>query len=200
MQTQSIPTMTGTAGNMPGGGAAKMKMSNPVESTKSSERKVHEIYTTTKSEETGTVDAAKAAALKAKPGRPAPLKRKTQIKLTKEQAKIVKDLRKASKEKFQERSQQVKKEIVYRRNAVSRSAKRVKCAIKAKKLPERKMNNCTIMYSVGPQPKSTDASSKFRQFRKFQAAQLKCAKKQQPGSEISYMYKVGMHPVALVSK
>lgn len=187
------------AGNMPGGGAAKMKMSDPMVA-KPAAKPVDSKYTTKQKGEIGTVDASKVAAMKAKPGRPAPLKRKSQIKLSKEQVKIIKEQRKTSKQKYAERSAQVKKELVYMTNALTRKTKREASMSKAKKTPERKMNNCSIMYSVGPQPKPESKSQKFRQFRKFQAAQLKCAKKMQPGEEISYLYKVGMHPVALISK
>lgn len=189
MQTQSQPM---TAGNMPGGGAAKsmsainMKWKPAKESTK---EPVNEMYTKPKDGEKGQVDAAKVASLKAKPMRPAPLKRTSNNKLDKASKKALMKSRKESASKYAERSAEMKKDLVYKKNALKRQMKYEQSLKKKqpKKAPTYP-NISQMVYMVGPVPKYKAISNKFREFRKFQMTQLKHSNK---SSDISYLYKVG---------
>lgn len=192
-QTQTS-TQTMAAGNMPGGGAAKAMMKKSMEP-------VNKLYTTVAANEKGEVDAAKVAALKSNSKRPAPLKRSSKIRLTKSEWQALKDQRKEAAKKYAERSQQVKKEKVYRKNAVTRSTKRQEKLAAAQKRPERKMNNCSIMYSVGPDPKSMSKSEQFRAFRSFARTQQKFGAPAEKKEHVSFIYKVGSTPKkAVVAK
>lgn len=189
--TQSQPQ-----GNMPGGGAMK-KMSasfnqkwEPAPSKKSMKEPVHSLYTKATSAEKGRVDSRKVAMLMAKPNRPKPLKRKKTDKLSKEEKKVLITKRKEAKAKYQERSELVKKEVVYKKNALKRQSKKVKTL--KKKQPKNKPTFPHIqemIYSVGPQPKYTTISDKFREYRAFAKTQLKLSKSKP--AKISYLYKVG---------
>lgn len=187
MSTIQSSTQTMSAGNMPGGGAVK-KMS---ESSMKKAVPVHKLYTTVGNNETGEVDAAKAAALKAKSNRPTALKRTSKNRLTKSELEAIKNKRKEAAAKYAERSMQVKKDKVYRKNAVSRDAQRQEKLSVAQKRPERKMNNCEIMYSVGPDPKFACKSEKFRAFRTYARTQIKFAVQPKKEEHVSFMYKVG---------
>jgi len=194
MQTQSQPM---TAGNMPGGGAAKsminMKWAKPAKS--SPKKPVDPLYTKPKSDEKGSVDAAKVASLKAKPNRPKPLKRKSTNKLDKASKKALIEQRKEAKKKYTERSAEIKKEVVYKKNALKRQKKHEKSLKKKQpKMEPTYPNIASMIYSVGPQPKYKAISKKFREFRKFSKTQLKHSKSKT--EEVSYMYKVGAPPVA----
>jgi len=214
MQTQS----QATAGNMPGGGAAKSMKTygynyetgqlrgrceeknwmidmkwKPAKS--SPKEPVNPLYTKPKTNEKGSVDASKVASLMAKPNRPKPLKRKSTNKLDKASKKALIKQRKEAAKKYAERSAEVKKELVYKKNALKRS-KSYEKSLK-KKQPKTKPcypNIASMIYSVGPQPKYKAISKKFREFRKFSKTQLKHSKSKQEG--ISYLYKVGTPQVA----
>lgn len=170
--------------NMPGGGAGK--------SMNAEKKAVHSLYTTPKPNEKADVDATKIAALKSNKKRPAPLKRKSSIKLDKAAKKALISSRKEAAEKYKERSEQFKKDLEYRKRAVSRETKREQSLTKSAKKgrPSKKMNNCTMIYSVGPQPKHAKFSQTFREFRKLNRfSPVKQAK------EITFIYKVGQ-PIA----
>lgn len=189
-------TQTQPQGNMPGGGAMK-KMSasfnqkwEPAPSKKSMKEPVHSLYTKPTTAEKGTVDKSKVAMLMAKPNRPKPLKRKKSDKLSKEEKKVLITKRKEAKAKYQERSELVKKEVVYKKNALKRQSKKVKTL--KKKQPKSKPtfpHISEMIYSVGPQPKYTTISDKFREYRAFAKTQLKLSKTKP--AKISYLYKVG---------
>lgn len=222
MQTRSQPM---TAGNMPGGGAMKKmsasyqskkwksttttsKMSpkvhklyttpkpNELEESWYKKQTVNKIYTTKKSGETGKVSASKVASLKAKPNRPKPLKRK-KTKLTKTEKKTLIQKRKESKMKYAVRSEVIMQELLFKKNALKRDKKKAKTlAKKQTKVEPMYPNILEMMYSIGPQPKYKTISDKFREYRKFAKAQMKCSKKSKSKSvskksEISYLYKVG---------
>merc|ERR1719499_328113 len=156
---------------------------------------VNPMYTKPGKNEKGTVDQAKVASLKAKPNRPAPLKRKSTNKLDKAAKKVLIEKRKEAAKKYAERSADIKKELVYKKNALKRSLKHEKSL--KKKQPKKEPaypNISSMIYSVGPQPKYKAISKKFREFRKFSKTQLKHSKSKT--EEVSYMYKVGSPPVA----
>jgi hypothetical protein len=192
MQTQSQPM---TAGNMPGGGAAKsMKAVNmkwkPAKAQ--SKQPVNPIYTKAGKGEKGSVNSAKVASLKAKPNRPAPLKRKSTNKLDKAAKKALIAQRKEAAKKYAERSAEIKKERVYMKNALKRQSKHEKTLKKKQPKTSPSYPNISHMiYSVGPQPKYKAISKKFREFRKFAKTQLKHSPEKSTTEEISYLYKVG---------
>jgi len=203
------------AGNMPGGGKLSKKMmskdttdmkgvdkiyTTPVIGEKGPWESVHKTYTTPTTGELANIDVKKAAELKANPKRPAPLKRTSKIKLSKLEWQTLKDKRAAAAATYAARSQSVKMDMVYGKNAELRKMKRESSLKKKQQRSERVMNNCTIMYSVGPQPKYKMVSQKFREFRAFQKTKLACAKKvQAKGEHVSFMYKVGS-PVKVAAK
>jgi len=173
MQTATVPP-AGSSINMPGGGAGKtMKTKTPV----------NPIYLKKSADETGKVDAAKVAALKSNPKRPAPLKRKSKAMASYKKSGM-RAKRKEAAEKYKQRSEQMKKDFVYMTNALERKGKKEEQLKKKQNRPEKKMNNCTMMYSVGPQPVHTTFSAQFRAFRKMNSYQPKKDK-------ITYLYKVG---------
>jgi len=187
---------SGVQGNMPGGGAMK-KMSasfnqkwEPAPTKKSMKKPVNSMYTKMSSGEKGKVDSRKVSMLMAKPNRPKPLKRKKTDKLSKAEKKVLITKRKEAKAKYQERSDLVKKEVVYKKNALKRQSKYVKTL--KKKQPKSKPtfpNILELIYSVGPDPKYTTISQKFREYRAFKKTQLKCTKSKP--AKISFLYKVG---------
>merc|ERR1719464_1424618 len=151
-----------------------------------------EVYTKPSAGEKGKVDSSKVKKLKANPKRPQTLKRKSQIRLSKKEWEALKDKRKESAKKYKKRSVDVKKEKVYRKHAVERELKKAEVvAKKVKGSTAQKMENCTMIYSVGPQPKYTMKSSKFRSYRKYMSNQLKCKSKTKAPKDVVYMYKVG---------
>lgn len=157
-----------------------------------------ELYTKPSAGEKGSVDASKVKKLKANPKRPQVLKRKSQIRLSKKEWEALKDKRKEVAKKYKKRSVEVMKEKVYRKHAVEREMKREEViAKKVKGSTATKMENCTVIYSVGPDPKSTQKSKKFRQYRKFMSKQLKCKSKSKSSKlscnieDVVYIYKVG---------
>jgi len=167
--------MTGILNNMPGGGAGKnLKQKAPV----------NPLYTKAVAGEKGSVDKAKVAALMSNPKRPAPLKRKTKGKMPVAERKAIMGKRKDAAKQYAERSEQMKKDFVYMKNALKRKAKKEEHLKKKQNRPAKKMNNCTMMYSVGPQPKHALFSEQFRTFRKMHSFQPKKDK-------ITYLYKVG---------
>jgi len=179
--------------NVPGGGAEKTQ-----KTTKASPQKkvvsppappADPLYTTAKPEEKGTVDEARVTQLKANKKRPAPLKRTAKIKLDKESKQKLKESRKAAAAKFKERSESTKKDLLYRKKFLEREAKRKKSLEAVAKPASRKMTNCSVLYSVGPQPKYKTISKRFREFRKFSKAQLECSTDKK--EEITVIYKVG---------
>jgi hypothetical protein len=179
--------------NVPGGGAEKTQ-----KTTKASPQKkvvsppappADPLYTTAKPEEKGTVDEARVTKLKANKKRPAPLKRTAKIKLDKESKQKLKESRKAAAAKFKERSESTKKDLSYRKKFLEREAKRKKSLEAVAKPASRKMTNCSVLYSVGPQPKYKTISKRFREFRKFSKAQLECSTDKK--EEITVIYKVG---------
>merc|ERR1719461_120710 len=205
-------TTSGVQGNMPGGGAMK-KMSayaakwetgqlhydekncsfnqkwEPAPSKKSMKKPVDPKYTKISSAEKGTVDSKKVSMLMAKPNRPKPLKRKKTDKLSKEEKKALITKRKEAKAKYAERSELVKKEVVYKKKALKRQSKKTKTL--KKKQPKTKPTYPHILemiYSVGPDPKYTTISEKFREYRAFAKTQLKLQKKKP--AKITYLYKV----------
>jgi len=189
MQTQSQPM---TAGNMPGGGAAKSMSAINMKwkPAKASPKKpVDKMYTKKTAGEKGQVDAAKVASLKAKPTRPSPLKRTSTNKLDKASKKTLMTSRKEAATKYAERSAEMKKELVYKKNALKRQMKYEKSLKKKQpKVAPTHPNISQMIYMVGPVPKYKAISNKFREFRKFQMTQLKHSSK---SSDISYLYKVG---------
>lgn len=190
MQTQ--PT---TAGNMPGGGAKKMSASfnqkwEPAPVKKSMKQPVDSVYTKMSSGEKGKVDSRKVAMLMSKPNRPKSLKRKKTDKLSKSEKKVLIAKRKEAKAKYAERSVLVKKEVVYKKRSLKRQSKKVKTL--KKKQPKTKPslpNISEMIYSVGPDPKYTCISEKFREYRAFAKTKLKYSKSKP--AKISYLYKVG---------
>jgi len=224
MQTQSQPM---TAGNMPGGGAAKSMsayagnwetgqlqeeknwINQKWKPAKASPKKpVHELYTKAKADEKGSVDQSKVASLVAKSNRPAKLKRTSNNKLDKEAKKLLIAQRKEAAKKFAERSAEMKKELICKKNALKRQVKREKVLKKKQDLDKIEPsfpNISSMIYSVGPQPKYKAISSKFRQYRKFAKMQLKAKTVQSwehtptlgkahtvtKSEGISYLYKVG---------
>jgi len=195
-----------TAGNMPGGGAAKsMKAKGTCEEknwinmkwqpAKASPKKpVDKLYTTSTSAEKGKVDAAKVASLMAKPNRPKPLKRKSTNKLEKAAKKTLIASRNEASKKYAERSAEIKKELLYKKNALKRQNAYEKALKKKQPKGEPECPNIlSLIYSVGPQPKYKAISKKFREFRKFSKTQLMHSKSK--SDEISFIYKVGT-PVA----
>jgi len=191
---------------MPGGGAMK-KMSASVSQkwkpvTKAKKQPVDSKYTKPSKGEKGQVDQSKVAMLKAKPNRPKPLKRKPTTKLSKAEKKKLIASRKEAKAKYAERSQQTKKDLVYKKNALKRHKKKTKTLKKHQKkslpktapmTPPTFPNILEMIYSVGPDPKYKAISMKFREYRKFAKAQLKHSKsKSSKSGNISYLYKVGM--------
>merc|ERR550539_1070272 len=88
-----------------------------------SKQPVDPKYTKPSKGEKGSVDSAKVASLKAKPNRPAPLKRKSTNKLDKAAKKKLIAERKEAAKKYAERSAEVKKELVYKKNALKRQKK-----------------------------------------------------------------------------
>jgi len=199
---------------MPGGGAAKAMKTYaqrgrreeknwmidhkwaPAEA--SPKQPVNPLYTKTKTQEKGSVNASKVASLMAKPNRPKPLKRKSTFKLDKASKKALMTSRKEAAEKYTERSAEIKKQLVYKKNALKRS----KAFEKQLKKKQPKTEACypniiSMIYQVGPQPKYKAISKKFRAFRKFSKTQLKHSLaplgKQ---DEISFIYKVGAPVVA----
>jgi len=194
-------------GNMPGGGAAPIDQKwEPAK--KAEKQPVHELYTAKTAEETGKVNPAKVAMLKAKTNRPTTLKRKPTTKLSKEEKKVLIAARKEAKAKYAERSKLTKMDLVCKKKALMRQkAKRKVMAKKCPKTmaPKPYKNILEIIYSVGPKPKYTAISDKFREYRKFAKAQLKATKTKpvwkKEGStfvhkpvEITYLYKVGEKP------
>lgn len=184
-------TQQPVTGNMPatskhpGGGAGKtMPVRKP--------EPVSEKYTKPSPGEKGEVDAAKVAALKAKPNRPKPLQRKSVIKLDKEKRKELRKKRKEAAEKFKERSVERTKGRTYMRNFMKRSRKRAANERKKLSRPAKEFKNMSLMYSVGGFPKYQEESKKFREFRKFNASKLSCAKNSPP--LVQYMFKVGKVP------
>jgi len=155
-----------------------------------------ELYTKPSAGEKGSVNASAVKKLKANPKRPQPLKRKSQIRLSKKEWEALKDKRKEVAKKYKKRSVEVMKEKVYRKHAVEREMKREEViAKKVKGSTAMKMENCTVIYSVGPDPKSTMKSKKFRQYRKFMSKQLKCKSDTKSKKDVVYIYKVGATPV-----
>merc|ERR1719330_1117233 len=151
---------------------------------------VNPMYTKAGKNEKGTVDQAKVASLKAKPNRPAPLKRTSTNKLDKASKKALIAKRKEAAKKYAERSAEIKKEVVYKKNALKRQIKHEKSLKKKQpKMEPAYPNIASMIYSVGPQPKYKAISKKFREFRKFSKTQLKHS--QTKTGEVSYMYKVG---------
>lgn len=200
---QRTKPMSGVQGNMPGGGAMK-KMSAESHydekncsfnqkwepAKKSPKKPVDPLYTKMSSSEKGSVDSRKVSMLMAKPNRPKPLKRKKTDKLSKEEKKVLITKRKEAKAKYAERSELVKKEVVYKKNALKRQSKKTKTL--KKKQPKSKPtfpNILEMIYSVGPDPKYTTISEKFREYRAFAKTQLKHTKSKP--AKISYLYKVG---------
>lgn len=193
---QTYKPSSGVQGNMPGGGAMK-KMSASFNQKwapmkKSEKKPVDPIYTKMSSSEKGSVDSRKVSMLMAKPNRPKPLKRKKTDKLSKEEKKVLITKRKESKVKYAERSELVKKEVVYKKNALKRQSKKTKTLKKKQPKAVSKPtypNILEMIYSVGPDPKYTTISEKFREYRHFAKTQLKHTKSKP--AKISYLYKVG---------
>jgi len=185
--------------------------------------KVHKLYLTPKAGETepewyvkkpcpkkfmtpskgekGSVDASKVAALKAKPNRPKPLKRK-KTKLTKKEKKELIMKRKEAKAKFAMRSKETMMDLEFKKNQLMREKKKEmslhKTLARKHRQPEPMYPHILeIMYSVGPQPKYKTISNKFREYRKFAKAQMKAQKKvekdlkKKKSSDVTYLYKVG---------
>lgn len=155
---------------------------------------VNKLYTTPQANEKGKVNAAYVAKLKANKKRPAPLKRKSQIRLPKAEWEALKESREAAKTKYAVRSKSVEQDMVFGLNAEKRRMKREAALKKAQKTPERIMNNCTMMYSVGPDPKYKKITRDFRKFRAFQKTKLQCAPKMSQTKimgNFTFMYKVG---------
>lgn len=182
--------------NVPGGGAGKTQKSQKIKKASPQKKIVSPpappadpMYTKSKPEEKGTVDTARVAKLKANKKRPAPLKRSAKIKLDKESKQKLKESRKAAAAKFKERSESTKKDLTYRKKFLEREAKRKKSLQAVAKSAARKMTNCDILYSVGPQPKYKTISKRFREFRKYSKAQLQCSPDKK--EEITVIYKVG---------
>lgn len=193
-------------GNMPGGGAAPIDQKwEPAK--KAEKQPVHELYTAKTAEETGKVNSAKVAMLKAKTNRPTTLKRKPTTKLSKEEKKVLIAARKEAKKKYAERSASRKMDLVCKKKALMRQkAKRKVMAKKCPKTmaPKPYKNILEIIYSVGPKPKYAAISEKFREYRKFAKAQLKATKTKPlrplPTTvEITYLYKVGEKPKKMMS-
>jgi hypothetical protein len=158
----------------------------------SPKKPVHELYTKAKADEKGSVDQSKVASLAAKSNRPAKLKRTSANKLDKEAKKLLIAQRKEAAKKFAERSAEMKKELICKKNALKRQVKREKVLKKKQDLDKTEPsfpNISSMIYSVGPQPKYKAISNKFRQYRKFAKMQLKHTNTKSEG--ISYLYKVG---------
>lgn len=177
----SIPAKT-----MPGGGAGK--------EAKKEKAPVDPKYTTPCPEEKGEIDESRVAKLKANSKRPAPLKRTSRVQLEKEAKKKLKESRKQAAAKYKARSETTKKDLTYRKNYLSRDSKRKQQLASVNEPAPRKMGNCEIIYSVGPQPKYKAISQRFRDFREYSTSKIKFSptKKQQ----VTYLYKVGQSVVA----
>lgn len=194
MQTQSQPTQSGVAGNIrksvPGGGQLKSSSApGPKKSFKPLSADVDPKFVFARKGEKGEVDQARVAKLKSNPKRPAPLVRKSKNKLDAASKKKLIKSRKEAAQKFKERSEATRKDLVYRKNALARELKRKDRKAEVTKPTSPKLTNCSLIYQVGKAPKYKRMRKHFREFRKFRKVELQFSPEQQ--KLVNYIFLVG---------
>jgi hypothetical protein len=97
--------------------------------------------------------------------------------------------RKAAAQKFKERTESMKKDFVYRKNALARQQKRKDRKEEVTKPTAPKLTNCSFIYQVGKAPKYKQMKKNFREFRKFRKVELQFSPEQQ--KLVNYLFLVG---------